>query len=133
MDLKKFLKGIKPALLPVTFMLLLPSCYYDNEEVLYPGTGGCDTANVTYSGTISKIFRGSCALSGCHAGTSSQGIGNFEAYASTKAYLDVNSQKLVGAINHTAGFPQMPKGGTKLPACDILKMQVWIAKGYPDN
>jgi hypothetical protein len=41
--------------LVVSGILSLGGCYYDDEANLYPQIGGCDTSNVTYSGTISVI------------------------------------------------------------------------------
>jgi hypothetical protein len=36
------------------------------------------------------------------------------------------------SINHTNAFP-MPKGGGKLDACSINKIDAWIKKGKPNN
>lgn len=123
-------------MLAAVLILSLSACYYDNEEELYPqaaGGGGCDTANVTYSNVVSKIINTKCATSGCHAGTSGQAIGNFENHANLKTFLDGKKATFINAINHTGGASPMPKGGTKLVACDILKIETWINKGYPNN
>lgn len=118
-------------------MLSLSACYYDNEEELYPGSAGsgeCDTVNITYAAVISKITATSCALSGCHQGTNaSRTIGSFENHEETKKYLDLNKQRFIDAINHNAGAPSMPKGGSKLAPCDIKKIEKWISKGYLNN
>jgi hypothetical protein len=37
------------------------------------------------------------------------------------------------AINHSAGYSPMPKGGNKLPACQIAKVRRWVAAGAPNN
>src|SRR5450759_293871 len=48
------------------FLMFFVSCYYDNEEALYPVLNNlCDTTNVTYSGTIFPILNNSCL--GCHS------------------------------------------------------------------
>lgn len=126
----------KLLLVAVALVLSLSACYYDNEEELYPtaaGGGGCDTANVTYSGVISKIVGTRCALAGCHAGASSQAIGNFENYTSLKTFLDGQKGTFINAINHNAGTSPMPKGSAKLSGCNISQIQIWINNGYPNN
>ena len=50
--------------------LLLPviviSCYYDNEEALYPSAGnGCDTLEVSFNNTIVPILSTYCYT--CHS------------------------------------------------------------------
>ncbi len=126
----------KLILVIAVLVLSLSACYYDNEEELYPqaGSGGCDTATTTYAAVISKITATSCALSGCHQGTNaSRTIGSFENHEEIKKYLDINKQRFIDAINHNAGAPTMPKGGSKLAPCDIKKIEKWINKGYLNN
>jgi hypothetical protein len=126
----------KILLLAAIFAFGLQACYNDNEEELYPqpaGGSSCDTANATYSGPISKIISQNCALSGCHAGPSGSVNGAFDGYQNIKAYLNSNKPNFIGAINQTGGYSPMPKGGTKLSACDIQKIEVWINAGYPNN
>lgn len=125
----------KLLMLGIVAFLSLQSCYYDNEEELYPQAGNCDTTAVTYSGTVSKILNQRCAISGCHLGASGQAIGIFDTHANTKTYLDAgNTVRLLDAINHRNGRSPMPKGSaTKLDACDLLKIEAWINSGYPNN
>lgn len=63
---------IKPTI-PIIFLSLFTSCYYDNEETLYPTKGGCDTTNITYTNTIKSIVDINCV--GCHnAGNALGGV-----------------------------------------------------------
>jgi hypothetical protein len=107
-------------------LLLLPGCYYDNEEELYPDTF-CDTAIVTWSGTIEPLVQGSCAIPGCHVpGGQSPTL---TSYTAVKAVAD--DGKLLGVV--VTGMPYfMPPSG-KLPACDQNKVQAWIDAGAPQN
>lgn len=91
--------------------------------------GGCDTANVTYSGTIAPILQTYCT--GCHSGaTPSAGI-NLDVYGGVVA-VGATGQ-LVGAITHSAGYTPMPLGGNMLPACEISQITKWVNDGMPDN
>jgi hypothetical protein len=114
-------------------VFLVTSCYYDNEEYLYPdnvGTIGCDTTNVTYSGTIAPLLANAC--NGCHYPASPFGAG-IVLNNHTDLVAIINSGRFVGAINHASGFSPMPKGGTKLSDCNLLKIQKWIDDGALNN
>ena len=89
----------------------------------------CDTANVTFSGTIKTIMTNKCV--GCHSGNPPQGGINYTAYSGVKAKVD--DGRLWGAINHAAGFSPMPKGGTKLSDCEIKQFKKWMDAGAPNN
>lgn len=107
-------------------------CYYDKEEDLYPFTDMCDTSGVTLSGTVKPLLQGSCYA--CHnasaAGAAGAGI-NLEDYNSLKGWVD--NGKLVCAVEHGNSCSPMPKGGGRLPQCDIDKIKVWAANGAPNN
>ncbi len=105
---------------------VLPGCYYDNEEYLYPDTF-CDTSAVTWSGTIEPLIQSNCAIPGCHVpGGQSPSL---TSYTAVKAIAD--DGKLRGVvINGTPYF--MPPSG-KLPACDQNHLQAWLDAGAPQN
>lgn len=112
----------------ISSALFLSGCYYDVETELYPKDPNqtCDTLNVTYTARIEPIIRANCYV--CHAGTA-EGGGNImlEGYAN---FSNVDGARLYGAVSHTAGSP-MPKGGNKLPDCDISAIKKWIDTGKP--
>lgn len=122
---------MKPLTLLLAFILLITisGCYYDIEQELYPNAGACDTSLVTYSGTVSVIMQQSCLS--CHSIASAQGNVILATYNDVKNYAQ--SGVLAGVINHSGGFSPMPKGGNKLRACDIRKIELWIANGMPNN
>lgn len=105
------------------------SCYYDKEEVLYPGTGSCDTANVKYSTTVNSILSQNCFS--CHSGGSPSGNISMDNYTAVKFYVD--NGRLVGAIKHLSGFRAMPDGGGKLTDCQIKQIDAWIRAGALNN
>jgi mono/diheme cytochrome c family protein len=119
------------ALLLVVAIAAFSSCYYDKEEILYPGGGTCDTtAASTYSAVVLPILNSSC--NSCHGGSASAGGGiNLDTYTSVKA--QVTNGKLMGSINHSAGYSAMPKNGAKMSACNIAKINRWIAAGSLNN
>jgi len=110
--------------------LLLPGCYYDVEEELYPYTGNCDTASVQYSATIVPIIQSGGCL-GCHSGSTPSGNILLETYAQVKS-LALNG-RLIGAISHSAGYSPMPQGGNKLSECNINRIRAWINEGAQEN
>ncbi len=105
------------------------SCYYDNEEYLYPNPTECDVLNVTYSGTVVPILDNYC--NDCHSSNNpSDGI-------ITDNYSDlqtiINDGRFSGVINHLPDYWPMPKGGNKLNACNLAKIDAWIDAGAPNN
>ena len=83
---------------------------------------------VTYEADIKEVFGnnvGRCSNSGCHAVGSPNGVtANFEG---TKAMAE--SGRLIGALEHEAGYSAMPKFRDKLPVSQINKVKKWIEEG----
>lgn len=108
------------------------SCYYDNEERLYPKlTNPCDDAVVTFSGTVTTILQ---PCQACHSNSNAPSSGNgikLQNYADVQ--LVVKNGKLMGSASHSNGFIPMPNGGGKLPDCEIGQLQKWIDNNSPDN
>ncbi len=103
-------------------------CYYDKEEILYPQTV-CDTANVTYSGSVVPLLLSNCTS--CHGGsTPSAGIG-LDTYAGVKT--QVTNGRLWGAVSHATSYSAMPKNAAQLSTCSLAKIRKWIDAGAPNN
>ena len=107
------------------------SCYYDNEEFLYPSIGtACDTINVTFSGTVAPILSNSCLS--CHSNATAAGFGNnirLENYTD----VQIRAATIAGSIKHQVPYSPMPKNGGKIKACSITQFDIWVRKGMPDN
>lgn len=89
-------------------------------------TSTCDTnQTITYSNSIKSIVDTYCV--GCHNASSPGGGFALDTY--NGVVNCANSGRLVGAIEWQSGFSSMPKGGSKLNACDIAKIKKWIATG----
>jgi hypothetical protein len=92
-------------------------------------SGQCDTIAVTYSGTVAPLLQAKCA--GCHNNTTLSGNINLSNYAGTQ--VPALNGRLLAAVNHQPGYSPMPKGGNKIPQCEIDELTIWIEDGAPDN
>ena len=117
---------MKKIILSITIISFLSSCYYDNEEVLYPNNGNCDTTNITYTNTIQPIMTQSCT--GCHSSSSPSGGIDLSTYSSVRASAEDGS--LYGSMAFQSGYSPMPKNGSKSTDCTLNKIQAWINQGY---
>ena len=122
---------------PFLFVLFLilsmySSCYYDSEQALYPNnTQPCDTAHVTYELTIAPIMSANCNV--CHnKAILSGGIVTDNWLDLNNVALQQDSTRLLRAVFQT-GPIKMPKGGNKLPDCDLAKIRIWVQQGAPNN
>lgn len=109
-------------------MLMLSSCYYDNEEELYEYYNQqniCDTSTVSFTNDIMPMIQGNC-ITGCHvAGGTGSGI--FENYAEVKAKVDN------GSMNNRVVVTQDMPPSSALTPCQIQQMEAWILNGAPNN
>jgi hypothetical protein len=117
------------------FVSFMTSCYYDNQERLYPvvdSSTTCDTTNVTLSQSVMPVLQSRCLS--CHGNSTANGLGsgvNLQTYG--KLILWVNNGKLEGSINHTRGYVAMPQGSSKIDDCSINKITAWINRGALNN
>ena len=115
--------------LPTLLLLVTTACTNYNEEELYskpPDT--CQITTATYLTDVKPILQRNCYT--CHASAIKEGGVILDTYEGVKHLAGRN---LMAVINHEPGYPQMPKGGEKLPACDIAKIQKWVDTGMLDN
>ena len=120
-----------PLVIIVIILLFFVSCYYDNEEALYPSLNtSCDTTNVTFSGTIVPILNNNCfsCHSNANAATSVNNI-RLEDYADVKA----RAASIAGSIKHSGTYSPMPKNGSKLKECLIIQFDIWVRNGMLNN
>lgn len=113
------------------FLIFFGSCYYDNEEDLYPELQqNCDTTNVSFENTIKPMLAANCFA--CH---SNANAANFGSNLAIEDYQDVVNlqQPVIGAIKHESPYSPMPKNGSKLSNCLIRQFEIWIENGFPQN
>jgi mono/diheme cytochrome c family protein len=106
----------------------ISSCYYDNEEYLYPAVTACDTSTVSYSQAIVPILQSNCL--GCHSGATPSGDINLETY--TNVMIKVNDGSLLNAVKYNNINSPMPPSG-KMNNCNINKIAAWINQGAANN
>jgi hypothetical protein len=124
------MKDLLHAFFLLIFVFTFHSCYWDNEEDLYPSSGSnCDTTQVTYSGTIAPIMSTYC--NSCHNTATANGGVITDTWTGLSTV--VNNGKLYNAVNWVDGVNNMPQGGQKLSDCNLAKINKWIADGAPDN
>jgi len=107
---------------------LLASCYYDNEQELYPGNN-LPTSNISFSKDVNPILVSRCIS--CH--TAAVFFGNIatETYDQIKVLAD--NGKLIGSIRQDSGFKAMPQGSAKLSDAQINLINTWITEGSKNN
>jgi hypothetical protein len=108
-------------------VLVCSSCYYDNEEALYPGD--CQPDQVSYSETVLPILQNNCFH--CHDAQNKLGNVTLEGYGNLKVYVE--DGRFLGALRRENGFSPMPQDGPKLDDCLIDQIAAWVADGAPDN
>lgn len=112
-------------------VISLVSCYYDNEEALYPTlNSACDTSNITFNVTIVTILANNCYS--CHSNATAASAGNnirLEDYADVTS----NSVAIAGSVKHTGSYSPMPKNGGTIKACSITQFDIWVRNGMPNN
>ncbi|MBK8491645.1 MAG: hypothetical protein IPL49_12370 [Saprospirales bacterium] len=89
----------------------------------------CTTDNVTFAGSIAPLLKTHCE--GCHGNVNPGGSIQLLNY--NQIITQVDNGKLLGAVDHQAGFKPMPPNVSKMPACYIEQIQLWINDGAPNN
>ena len=103
---------------------IISSCYYDNEQELYPTPVVCDTTQLVYDGKISAIINSKCATPACHGGTQ---IPNLSDFVRVKA--NINRIKTRAIDQKT-----MPlASAVPLTDCELQQLELWINNGSPQN
>jgi len=108
------------------YILLLTACYYDKEEILYPGSANCSPAeSPIFTTDVLPLLEKKC--NNCHSGSFPSGGIKLNSFAEVMKY--VNNGSLMGSIKHASGYSAMPKNAGKMPACEVANIQKWIDSG----
>ncbi len=102
-------------------ILIFGSCTKENTD---PSIADVDCSTVTFSETIFPIFEQNCNTSGCHGGTSNNGI--FTSYDAIKVIADNGKLKTQVLDQRT-----MPKGGS-LTSEELGQIKCWLDAGAPE-
>ncbi len=112
---------------------LIIGCTYSKKEVDYPITVTCDTNNIKFNTYVLPLLNSKCSISGCHNSASTAGGWAMDSYLGVKDVLDNSNGRFLKSIQHESPASPMPKGGNKLPDCDISKIKAWINAGALEN
>lgn len=89
----------------------------------------CDSNNISYASGIKPITEQYCR--GCHSTAAPSGGVSLDTYDGIRVVAQ--DGRLVNVINHRAGYPAMPQGGSKLSDCQIRQIEKWVAAGALNN
>jgi len=123
---------MKPIQLKYTFLLsgllfIFGSCYYDKEELLYPGSVtavDCSTVTAKFATDVQPIISTKCAISGCHDNSASGGV-----ILQTHSQVSAKKDRVYA---RAVMEKSMPASGALNPA-EIAKLKCWIDSGAPNN
>lgn len=106
-------------------LLFQAGCYYDKEDLLYPGSNvDCNTISAKFA-DVAPIIAGKCATAGCHNTATAAGATVLETYDQIRAKAERINQRTI--IEKT-----MPPGAT-LSAAELAILKCWISSGTPNN
>ncbi len=112
-------------LLIVFIGLSLSSCYYDNEESLYPNESSCYSPDVSFSLDIKPMIDAKCATAGCHvSGTGRVVLTSFQSIKNIAVDGQLENRVLIQR--------DMPPSAP-LSRCDQEKLQAWLDNGATNN
>lgn len=106
-------------------VIAMSGCYYDKEELLYPGSSiDCTTVNAHFT-DVRPIIMAKCATVGCHNTTSAAG----------GVILETYTQISSGAsrINQRAIIDKTMPPSTPLSEAETATLKCWINAGAPNN
>ncbi len=122
------MQQMKRIFIPVFAMaILMQSCYYDKEELLYPGSNtpvDCSAINAKFAANVQPLISAKCATSGCHDATASGGL-IFQNHAQISGAKDRINVRAVVEKTMPAAAPLQPS--------EINIIKCWIESGAPNN
>lgn len=104
------------------------SCSKDKDSSTDENEMPAPLAIVSFAADVHPIFLTNCNGVYCHGGGADGK--NFTTHADVIA---ISGEKIIGAINHSAGFEAMPKSQMKLSQGKIDTITTWINEGGLDN
>ena len=109
----------------IVSLICLSGCYYDKEELLYPGSNvNCTSVNARFT-DVNAIIAVKCATAGCHNAAVAVGGTVLETYNDIKAKAD--------RINQRAIIERTMPAGSPLSGSEIAILKCWISSGMPNN
>ena len=114
-----------PALLVLFTGIIFSQCSKDKNNNSNSFTVDCATVtNKAFAANISPLVQSRCAISGCHASGSLNGVGALTTYAQISAAS--------ARIRTAVASGSMPQGST-LTTAEKNSIVCWIDSGSPNN
>ena len=99
----------------ILLVIATTGCYYDKEELLYPGSVipvNCSTTSAKFGADVQPIISGRCATSGCHDVTASGGV-ILQTYTQISGKKDrINARAVVEKSMPTTGPLRRPRSAS---------------------
>jgi hypothetical protein len=116
-------KMLSLTVLILLIVALANACKKDSENK-DTGTVDCSSITTTYSGTVNPLISTSCAKSGCHDATSTNGPGALTNYTQVfNARAQIRTAVSTGTMPRDATFTASQKAS----------ITCWIDAGAPNN
>ena len=105
--------------------VLAAGCYYDNAELLQPGSiVDCNTINARFS-QVQPIISAKCAIAGCHDDATAAGNAVLQSFQQISGKAD---RIYIRTINEKSMPPAQP-----LSNQEAALLSCWIKSGSPNN
>ena len=108
-----------------SIILVLYSCYNDNEEDLY-GPVNCDITSVSFSIDVSPIISSSCSTTGCHS-AGGTAPGDFSVFSELEAKV------IDGSFENRVLIQRNMPPNSQLSNCELQILQAWLDGGAQNN
>lgn len=99
-----------------------------DNSVCEENASSCSPSNMSFLKDVQAIIASNCL--GCHSGAAVSGGVNLSSYSGVQAVAQ--SGKLVNATSQNGQATSMPPN-SKLSACDIQKIKIWVTEGAKNN
>jgi uncharacterized membrane protein len=117
----------KTGLFVIVMIAVMQGCYYDKEELLYPGTNvpaDCATVSAKFGADVSPLMATQCATAGCHNSAAAGGL-VLQTHAQISAAKEAVRQRAIVEKS-------MPPAGPLTPA-QVNTLKCWLDAGAPNN
>lgn len=109
----------------VALHVIVAGCYYDKQELLYPGSiVNCDTIKARFT-DVQPIIATKCATTGCHDPSAAAGNTILQTYEQVSA----KANRIYSRVVIEKSMPPVPS----LSTSEIAVLKCWINSGAPQN
>jgi len=115
----------RAVIITLFLLVLVASCYYDNAELLQPGSNvKCNTINARFV-DVQPIISAKCAVAGCHDATTAAGNTVLQTFQQISGKAD---RIYIRSVIEKSMPPVQP-----LSTHEAALLNCWINSGSPNN